>query len=244
MVITARRVREMIYDPEVVKVSDFDRTIFETFTFQLAATERMLEVLKMPNITPQMQESFYGMSLGDILAVLFGAENNHQAEEALLVRDDILVELARQESNLRRHFMPGMERFIRTLRTTSQKAGIASSSPDRFIHVFLQGVKVGDCQIDNVFPIAGVIGSTTIRRRSALLLKPDPFSVYESARQVKWRPGKQIVYFGDNRVDAQTAQNQPDVIGVIINSKQYLALENEFFGVPNLLFFRSMSEII
>ena len=235
-----QRAAAMVWNRAAIKIVDFDNTILATNPIHQQANPLTFETMNIPVcVTPELAESFRGKSDPQIFALLLGEQHCHRINEAISLRISILDKLAAQEPNIAQYFLPGMETFVRILRATSQQAGIASVSHDSFVQTLLQRAMVDGRSIEDVFPLSAVTGSS-----STILLKPDPYSVYESARRLQGHCNGEILYVGDSTTDAETIQDKPGCVGVIVDANKCQQLANKFAGAKNLLFIRSITEIL
>lgn len=240
--------RRAVLLPTVAKVLDFDGTMFNTGPIQQAANPLTFNALGVDvTVTPEMAASFRGKSDEVIFAMLLGSENQHLVAEGIRVRNDLLLKLATEEADLAQYLLPGMDEFVRLMRTTHQKVGIATASPDAYIYEFLRRVEIDGQPISDVFPEKAVIGSDTIRQiftgtNTEPRFKPDPFSVHLAASRVEEFAGSPIFYGGDSLVDGYTLRNDPRTTGVLISGREKTRrdLESEFAGNENVIFGESL----
>ena len=147
--------------------------------------------------------------------------------------------------------MSGMVDFVRLMRTTHQRVGIATASPDAFIHQFLTKVAVDGMLLTDVFPLEAVVGSTTLRtlfKRTPVAppFKPDPFSVHLAATHVEQEAGSRIFYVGDSLVDGFTLRNDRSTDGMLISGREKTRrdLSTEFDGNENIIFGDSLQLLV
>lgn len=238
--------------PTFAKVFDFDGTMFNTESIQRAANPLTFEALGVDvTVTPEMAASFRGKSDEAIFAMLLGPNNAHLVGEGIRIRNQYLRELASKEQDLAQYMLPGMADLIRLMRTTHQQIAIATASPDAYVHEFLKRVEVDGEPITDVFPLAAVIGSDTIRSVFASTdieprFKPDPYSVHLAASKVEHFIGSPIFYAGDSLVDGFTLRNDSKTEGILISAREKTRrdLEQEFDGNENIIFGESLQLLV
>lgn len=232
------QIKDMILDPNVSLVYDFDETIAGTSHLQRESYRNAVE--EVLNISFEITEEFgrtqlrgkTGPEICRILLKHFGnIEDEALVAQAVALRKNVLQRLVNAEENLTQYFIPGVDEMVRSLRRTGKKAGIASQSPDGFIHEFLQRATVDGEAIGDVFPKDAVVGETTIQGIEAAfsllnqpldssLYKPVPFPIYLAAARVQQRESNHILYIGDHNVDAQCVVGKQNMTGLIVNKDE------------------------
>ena len=236
---SVNQIKGMILDPNVSLVMDFDETIASTIHFQRASfTDAVREVL---NVNFVITEEFgrtqlrgkTGLEICRILFKHFGnVEDKKLVAQAVALRNNVLERLIIVEENCTRYLIPGVDQMVRGLRKAQKQAGIASQSPDGFIHTFLQRAIVDGKIIEDVFPKDAVVGETTVQGIEAafallnqstdpfLLYKPVPFPIYLAAGKIRQRESDHILYVGDHNVDAQCVVGKQNMTGLIVNQSE------------------------
>ena len=234
-----KEIKDMILSPNVALVNDFDETIASTVHFQRESyTNSVKKVLGIDFIITEEfgRTQLRGRSGLEICRILFRHFGNVEDEtlvaQAVGLRRDVLERLVNEEANLTKYLMPGIDEMVRMLRSLGKKAGIASQSPDGFIHAFLQRAEVDGKSIEDIFPKDAVVGETTVQGietalslvsqpvDNSLLYKPVPFPIYLAAARVQHREGDHILYVGDHNVDAQCVIGKKNMTGLIVNKDE------------------------
>lgn len=235
-------------DPSVAKVFDFDGTLFNTNDIQRRSSDDTFRKLGLAiNITPEFAASFRGKSDEEIYALILGEDQHELIRTATDTRSRLLVELAEELDDPSSLLLSGVSDAVRMLRHTGQTAGVASASPDAFVHEFMRKTVVDGTAIDDVFPTYRVSGATSIKAAAArgytsALPKPSPFSIMCAARGMNEPDPRSILYVGDSHVDVRSIVSFPGAIGGLIVSSKHEQLRA---GVdsPNILFTGALSDI-
>lgn len=255
--ITPLEIGEMLKSPYVLTVFDFDHTLFNTSGFHRKSFQETLDALERPLvITPDLGATLRGKSDEDILRTLLessGGVDDSLLEQAVKERQKVLRQLVELEQDLSCYFMPEIQDLIRGLRVNRKKVGIASNSPDGFIHEFIKRANVDGKSIDDLFIKDSIVGGSTIRAICNALAvgndihslnKPNPFSIIYSASNINGEEQSPILYIGDGRVDALSVRGRKNMVGLIINAKEQGILSGEFAGFGNILVVDSIKEVL
>lgn len=243
------QIREMILDPKVIKVLDFDHTIANTSSFHQPSFKGALADLGgKVEITPEVAAAAKGKSDEEIFELLIALSNKSATIEiasAIRAREEYLERSVQDRQDHSQLLMPGVDVLVKLMTHEGIRAGIASASPDNFVRIFLERAKVNGVSLGTIFPADAIVGGTTIRACSnpplPPLYKPDIYSVLASARRISSEGS--ILYIGDGEIDAKTAGGMSDITGVIVNPNCQ-SLEAKFGSYPNLVFVKSLQEVL
>ncbi|MBI4086706.1 HAD family hydrolase [Candidatus Kaiserbacteria bacterium] len=256
-------------------VFDFDQTMFDTSRRHRSSFDSVLEGLGVCDPIPRsFVPLLRGKSDWEVfhilLAIARGTAHVDVAHEMPSL-PSMLTELGRRSSgsstekqiglcvSMRRDFLyrsieadlpapiPGLDTLLAYMRQKRIVCGIASASPERFVHQVIARSAISD-----IFPAHLVVGSETIEQEEAehgytrgYLAKPHPFSVYLAAQRVqtarRLETGSPIIYIGDSMTDCLLVDMCHDVTGIIINPERQVEFRTRF---PALTFIESLEELV
>lgn len=263
------------FDAWELWVFDFDETLFRTSAFHRRSFDLVLETLGVRDPIPRSYVSLLrGKIDWEVFHVLFSIARGMGPEstEAMPTLPAMVEGLERmfhgtslQEQisfcvEIRRDFLfrsleaglpeqvPGLDTLVAWLRKTELVCGIATASPERFVHEVIARSGMVD-----VFPSHLVVGSTTLEQEEArhdyargYLAKPHPFSVYLAAQRVRAAigveaEGSPFVYIGDSMTDCLLLDGCHDITGIIVNKERRAEFSSRF---PALTFIDHLGELV
>ena len=206
-------------------IFDFDLTLADSSKGILICFRHTLENFGYPVPDDRTIYNTIGMPLTDAFDVLTGESLTAEKREAMRVEyvhkaDEVMVKYT--------FFYDGVIDGLKALREHDIKVGICSSKMRYRIVQSFEG-KAGELPVDVIIGL----GDTSKP-------KPDPSSLFECISQLGF--GKEdILYVGDNLIDAQTAQNAGVDFGAVLTGSTG---HEEFEQLPSVIIAERLTDII
>lgn len=239
-------VKHMIENPSIAKIFDFDHTIAESSTMHRQAIEDVCGIRIAPDYgVTHLRGKDTRSTMEIVLRDLVGIKDPRLLlDQKIKEREKRLLTVVRQVQNPQQYLMPGVTQIVDILRKTGQRAGIASQSSQQFIGEFLQRAGIGDC-----FPSSAIVGLELLergeRRFSRRFVKPSSDSIVHAAKRLGVS-SQEIIYIGDNEIDAASIAGRSGITGLIVNADnaKRSKLEKKFGKYENIIIIGSLEEVI
>ncbi|SDA21045.1 phosphoglycolate phosphatase [Ruminococcus sp. YE71] len=205
-------------------IFDFDLTLADSSKGILICFRHTLEQFGYPVPDDRTIYNTIGMPLTNAFDLLSGIPDNpnKEAMRKVYIRkaDDVMVKYT--------FFYDGVIEGLKRLREHGVKVGICSSKMRyRIVESFEE--KAG------CLPVDVLIGLGDTAKP-----KPDPGSLFECISQLGLDKSE-ILYVGDNIIDAQTAQNADVDFGAVLTGS---TVRGEFEKLPNVVIAERLTDIL
>lgn len=242
-----KEVSALLLDRGILKILDFDRTMFNTDCV-LRKAQRQLEIWERMLVEKQKQRWSHRQPppFPSNIPTAF----TPMQQDAYL--NKVLMGFIGKQSDLSGFLMPGMTEYIRIMRITGQTCGIFSKAPNAFIEYFLSHSFVDGISIDDVFPKTSVLGRTILMKRG-IQEKPYPEGILLLAKD---RRCSRILHLGDSSTDVYVciisqemfAKHDTDIFvqGVLVNTniQVWQDMLNTYGTLPFIAYARLLTEIL